>query len=96
MEDNTYSLNVNDGGKIFNALLNYSGHNITSEIDYAEKVEKCPGCEPEFASKRFKLMSSGLGTVEITANPSLYKKAVLDALNKYLDEVFTLYNTQKK
>ena len=96
MEDNTYALGFDDKGKAFNTYLNYGGHTIVSDIDYADKVEKCASCVPEFAAKRFKLMSNGLGTIQITANPEKFEAAVLDALGKYLNEVFALYNTQKK
>ena len=90
MEDNTYGFGISPAGKQHNTI--YTG-NVSSAIDYATKVEKCASCEPEFTSK-FKLMSHGLGTVVVTADPAKFKAAVLDALNKYLDEVFALYAAQ--
>lgn len=92
MEDNTYGFGYNDKGKSHTTM--FTG-NISSTIDYATKVEKCASCEPSFARK-FKLMSHGLGTVVITADPVKFKEAVLDALTIYLDQVFMLYEVQKQ
>ncbi len=61
--------------------------------DYFARTEKCSDCQPEFARKA-NLFAHGMGTVVITADPAMYKKAVLDALDKYLDEVFVLYSAK--
>ena len=40
-------------------------------------------------------MENGIGTVIIKADPEKFKKAALDALNQYLDEVFVLYKVER-
>lgn len=91
LEDATYTFGYSPNGKQHNTT--YTGM-TTSQQDYAEKIEKCATCKPEFSSK-YNLMSHGIGTVVVTANPEKFKVAVLDALTLYLDEVFKLYEAQK-
>ena len=90
LEDATYTFATNDKGKYHNTM--YKGM-IVSDLSYSARTEKCSDCQPEFARKA-NLFAHGMGTVVITADPEMYKKAVLDALTKYLDEVFMLYTAK--
>ncbi len=94
LEDNSYIFAIKEQNKVFNAF----GNGIESNVEFATSAERCDSCEPEFAKRSgfsLKQMESGLGTVVIKADPDLYKKAVIDALNQYLDKVFALYTAQR-
>jgi hypothetical protein len=90
-EDNTYSITINESGKLNNLILNTNPSEIESETNYAVKSDKCNNYIPDFAKGKLRLSESNMGTVQITANPELYKQAVLDVLQQYLNETFALY-----
>lgn len=94
-EDNTYSLTVDSKGKQSMLILDTHPSNISSDVPFAESSELCESCKPSFTKGKIKLFESNLGTVTITANPELYKKAVLDVLQQYLNETFSLYAAQR-
>ena len=94
-EDNTINLCVDEKGNPYHTKLDLNQSEIASKVDFATSVEKCDGCQPEFAKGRLKLMENTMGTVVIKADEQLYKKAVLDALQQYLDQVFMLYKAQQ-
>ena len=91
IEDNTFSFTMSPQGKMNNLQLNSNPSEIMSEVVFAKEIKNCSGCKPEFAKGKISLSESNMGTVEITVNPELYKKAVLEVLQKYLDETFALY-----
>lgn len=95
LEDNTFNFSISPSGKQNNLILNTHKSDIESTTQYALKTEMCDGCTPEFAKGRLKLFEHNTGTVVITADPELYKKAVLEALQKYLDEVFLIYGAYR-
>ena len=82
-------------GKMNNLILDMSPSNIMSEIVFATDIKNCSVCKPEFAKGRIALSESNMGTVEITVNPELYKQAVLEVLQKHIDETFMLYAMQR-
>ena len=91
IEDNTFSFAKSPKGKLNNLQLDMNPSNIMSETVFATEIKNCQGCKPEFAKGRVALIESNMGTVEITVNPELYKKAVLEVLQQYVDETFLLY-----
>jgi len=95
IEDNTFSFAKSPKGKLNNLQLDMNYSDITSETIFATDIQNCKGCKPEFAKGRIALSESNMGTVEITVNPELYKKAVLEVLQKYVDETFALYAMQR-
>lgn len=95
-EDNTYMFNLDSKGKQLNFKLDLNQSEISSDKNFAISTEKCENCEPVFAKSYLKIMERGMGTVLIKADPELYKVAVLDALSKYLDEVFMVIKAQRK
>ena len=95
IEDNTYNFAVDPKAKQNNIKLDLNISDIVSEINYAESTESCEGCEPEFAKSYMKIMEAGIGTIVVQADPVKFKEASLDALSKYLDEVFTLYKVER-
>lgn len=96
LEDNTYVFCINQKGKQLLMKLDLNESKLESELIFAPEIEKCEDCEPVFARSFFKFSEHGMGTIVIKADPELYKKAVLDALDKYLDEIFMVFNSQKK
>ena len=95
IEDNTFSFAKSPKGKLNNLQLDTNPSNIRSETIFATDIKNCQGCKPEFAKGRVALTENIMGTVEITVNPELYKKAVLDVLQQYVDETFMLYAAQR-
>jgi hypothetical protein len=95
IEDNTFNFTKSSKGKINNLQLDTSPSEIMSETAFATEIKNCSGCKPEFAKGRIALSESNMGTVEITVDPELYKKAVLEVLQQYLDETFALYAAQR-
>lgn len=96
LEDNTYIFCINQKGKQLLMKLDLNDSELESELIFASEIEKCEDCEPVFANSFFKFSEHGMGTIIVKADPELYKKAVLDALDKYLDEIFMVFNSQKK
>lgn len=96
LEDNTYIFCLNPKGKQLNFKLDLNESNIESELVFASEVDRCDDCKPEFAQNYFQIMEGGMGTVIVKADSEKYKKAVLDALEKYLDEVFVIIGNQRK
>ena len=95
IEDNTFNYIMSPKGKMNNLVLNMSPSEIMSDVVFATDIQNCSGCKPEFAKGRIALSESNMGTVEITVNPELYKKAVLEVLQKYIDETFALYTMKR-
>ena len=91
VEDNTFNFAISANGKMNNLKLDTKPSEIMSETVFATEIKNCNGCKPEFTKGRVALFEHNMGTVEITVDPQLYKKAVLEVLQKYLDETFALY-----
>lgn len=91
VEDNTFNFIISPNGKMNNLKLDLKPSEIMSETVFATEIKNCSGCKPEFTKGRVALFEHNMGTVEITVDPEMYKKAVLEVLQKYLDETFTLY-----
>ncbi len=96
IEDNTFSYTLSPKGKMNNLQLDMHPSEISSDIQFATNIENCSGCIPKFSKGRFLSAENSIGTVEITVNPELYKQAVLEVLQKYLDETFALYAAQRQ
>lgn len=95
LEDNTFNFSLASSGKQNNLILNLNISNIESATQYAISTDMCEGCTPEFAQGKIKLMEHTNGTVVIKADPVLFKKAVLEVLQQYLDEVFLIYSSYR-
>ena len=95
-EDNTHIYCINPKGKQFIMKLDLNESEIESEKTFATEVYKCDDCVPVFVKNYTQIMESGMGTVFVKVNQELYKVAVLDALGKYLDEIFMVINSQRK
>ena len=95
-EDNTFLFCINPKGKQMIMKLDLKPSEIESDIEFVEEIEKCQDCQPKFTKGFLKMMEQGMGTIIIKVDPELYKKAVLDALDQYLDEMFMVINNQRK
>lgn len=93
--DGTYTNFIKDQSDAHNVTLETE---ISSDVEFAEKIESCNGCVPAYSKSGWQSLSNHAttGSYSIQADPALYKKAVLDALDKYTDELIILYKDHKK
>lgn len=68
---------------------------VVSEVNYVESVKKNEGTLPTILANRRNNKVEYVTTWDVNTNATLYEKAVLDAVNQYLDTVIKIYTYHK-
>lgn len=70
-------------------------HDVVSNVNYVESVTKNEGMLPTILANRRNNKVEYVTTWDVNTNVELYEKAVLDAVNQYLDTVIKIYSYHK-